>query len=106
MRDDDRAIVRCDAVEIAVCDCHEHLARSARLFRNDAIRWRVRSETFRVEEIRRTLSRLTRAVQSWIACPRDIPLGFGDLAMFDANACGHDCRTLTFFDDPEVGGLS
>jgi hypothetical protein len=70
MRLDDRAVVRRDAVEVAVGDPDQRLAREPIALRHRALRWWIRGEIVRVEEVAGRLSRLLGSVQTGIALSR------------------------------------
>ena len=106
MRHDDGAIVRGDAIEVAVGDRHQHFSRSPCGIRHNAIRRRICNEILKIERIRRPLSGLARAVQSRISGTRDIPFGFGDLVILNADARRRNRGICTFFNDSKVSGLT
>jgi hypothetical protein len=73
---DDRAVVRRDAVEVAVGDGDHRFARRARFLCDRLVRRRIGRQVVRVAEVAGRLTWLCRSVQARVSFARDQPFGY------------------------------
>ena len=104
MRDDQRAIVRRQPVEIAVGDRDHVRARQPLAFRNHALRRRMRGQVIRIVE-RGVGLRAGRHADARIALARDVPLGLADFAVLHFQSHRHDVGAALFFERSKIARL-
>ena len=97
---DNRAIVRGDAVEIAVRYGDHRFARHA-LFRKRLIRRRIGRKIIGIEYIS-----AAGPIETRVSFTCDHPFRFGDFPVIDFQAKGHNGRCAAFFDEAEISALS
>src|SRR5262249_30834847 len=97
---DDGAVVRGDAVEVAVDDRHHRFAREFRVAGHRFVRRRIRGQVVDIEQIR------AGAVEADVGLTADDPFGFRDFLVFDFDADRCDVGGLPLFDDAVIRGLS
>ena len=104
VRHHDLAVVRREAVEVAVRDRDELAARVALALRHDALRGSVREQVLGIVERGVRLAAAERA-QARVAFAIDDPFGFRDLAVFDLETQRDDRGACGFLERAEVAGL-
>ena len=104
MRDDQRAVVRGEAVKVAVGDRDHVRARKPLAFWNHALRRRMRGQVIRIVERGIGLS-AGRYADARVALARDVPFGLADLAVVHFQSHGDDVGAALFFERSEISRL-